>query len=123
MRDHPITIEPARARLRVVWRGRVVADTAHALVLREASYPPVHYVPRVKCDFEPRAASFGMNGLDVTKADKRDFCAENVGHLGLQAGRTVTAGRRSAKPKRGSPGRHCERGEAIQYGPAIFWVA
>ena len=30
--------------------GRTVADTRDALVLREANYPPVHYVPRKDVD-------------------------------------------------------------------------
>lgn len=30
--------------------GHVIADTRAALVLREASYPPVHYVPRGDVD-------------------------------------------------------------------------
>lgn len=46
MADHPITVTPSPGRLRVVWRGRVVADSARALILREASHPPVCYVPR-----------------------------------------------------------------------------
>ena len=29
-----------------MWRGQVVADTEAALVLREAAYPAVHYIPR-----------------------------------------------------------------------------
>ena len=44
--DHPITItrEPeARPRLA---GGVVIADTTHALTLKEASYPAVQYVPR-----------------------------------------------------------------------------
>ncbi len=44
--DHPITVTPAPNRVRVVFNGRVVANSARALVLREASYPPVYYVPR-----------------------------------------------------------------------------
>jgi uncharacterized protein (DUF427 family) len=43
---HPITVEPARSRVVVTVAGRVIADTRKALVLREASYPPVFYVPR-----------------------------------------------------------------------------
>ena len=43
--DHPITIEPAGGRVRVTWEGHTAADTEGALVLREASYPPVYYVP------------------------------------------------------------------------------
>lgn len=43
--DHPITVEPA-ARHVSVWVGSVVvAETDRALELREASYPPVYYVP------------------------------------------------------------------------------
>jgi uncharacterized protein (DUF427 family) len=44
--DHPITIERNRARVVIRCGGRVIADTADALTLREASYPPVHYIPR-----------------------------------------------------------------------------
>jgi uncharacterized protein (DUF427 family) len=48
--DHPITIEPNRKRVRVLFNGRVVADTTHALTLREASLRPVHYIPRADAD-------------------------------------------------------------------------
>ena len=44
--DHPIAIDAAPQRVRVTFAGRVVADTKHALLLKEASYPPVAYVPR-----------------------------------------------------------------------------
>ena len=44
--DHPITIERNRNRVVVKVAGRVVADTWDALTLREASYAPVHYIPR-----------------------------------------------------------------------------
>lgn len=44
--DHPITVTPASNRVRVIFNGRVVADSARSLVLREASYPPVLYIPR-----------------------------------------------------------------------------
>jgi len=43
---HPIDIEQSPARVTVQHGGRVVADTRRALTLREAKYPPVHYVPR-----------------------------------------------------------------------------
>jgi uncharacterized protein (DUF427 family) len=43
--DHPITIEPNSARVVVSIAGRVLADTRDALTLREASYPPVQYIP------------------------------------------------------------------------------
>ena len=44
--EHPLTIEPTRTRVRVSWRGQVVADTTRALTLKEARYPAVQYVPR-----------------------------------------------------------------------------
>ena len=48
--DHPITIAPNASRIIVTAGGRTVADTRRALTLREASYPPVHYVPREDVD-------------------------------------------------------------------------
>ncbi|MGB6987491.1 MAG: DUF427 domain-containing protein [Candidatus Aquilonibacter sp.] len=48
--DHPITIEPSNARVRVVVAGHIVAVTRAALTLRESDYPPVHYVPREDVD-------------------------------------------------------------------------
>jgi uncharacterized protein (DUF427 family) len=48
--DHPITIEPSRTRIVVSVAGRVVADTREAMTLREASYPPVLYIPRKDVD-------------------------------------------------------------------------
>ena|ERR1700753_3868456 len=44
--DHPITITPAAGRVIVRFGGEVVADTHHALELKEASYPAVLYIPR-----------------------------------------------------------------------------
>ncbi|WEX90151.1 DUF427 domain-containing protein [Sinorhizobium garamanticum] len=48
--DHPITIDHNPARVVVKLDGRVVADTRDALTLREASYPPVQYIPRKDVD-------------------------------------------------------------------------
>jgi len=48
--DHPIAIEKNPLRVRVTVAGRTVADTADALTLREASYPPVQYIPRKDVD-------------------------------------------------------------------------
>jgi len=48
--DHPITIEPNPNRVRVVFNGRVVADTTRALTMHEAGYRPVQYVPREDAD-------------------------------------------------------------------------
>jgi uncharacterized protein (DUF427 family) len=43
---HPITIARSGSRVIVRLAGEVIADTANALTLREASYPPVYYIPR-----------------------------------------------------------------------------
>jgi uncharacterized protein (DUF427 family) len=48
--DHPITIEPNTSRVRVTVAGRVVADSCHALTLRENGYPAVQYIPRSDVD-------------------------------------------------------------------------
>src|ERR1700675_2111074 len=48
--DHPITITPTKGRVTVVVNGRRVADSREALTLKEAAYPPVHYIPRKDVD-------------------------------------------------------------------------
>jgi len=47
---HPITIEPTPARVTVTVAGRVIADTRHALMLKEAGYASVQYIPRKDVD-------------------------------------------------------------------------
>jgi uncharacterized protein (DUF427 family) len=47
---HPITVRPNASRVIVKANGRVLADTQAALTLREATYPPVHYIPRRDVD-------------------------------------------------------------------------
>ena len=49
--DHPISIQHNPARVVVSVAGRVIADTRNALTLREATYPPVHYIPPEDVDF------------------------------------------------------------------------
>ena len=48
--NHPITVEPTAGRVVVTVAGQIVADTRSALTLREAAYPPVHYIPRSDVD-------------------------------------------------------------------------
>jgi uncharacterized protein (DUF427 family) len=50
--DHPISVTPNPHRIVVTLAGRVVADTRNALTLKEASYPPVQYIPRGDVDME-----------------------------------------------------------------------
>jgi uncharacterized protein (DUF427 family) len=44
--EHPITVTANPHRIRVVLGGFIVAETTAALTLREASLPPVQYIPR-----------------------------------------------------------------------------
>jgi uncharacterized protein (DUF427 family) len=48
--DHPITIERNLKRVVVSVGGTVLADSHDALILREADYPAVQYIPRKDVD-------------------------------------------------------------------------
>lgn len=48
--DHPITVAREPRRVLVKVGEKVVADTRDALVLQEANYPPVRYIPRKDVD-------------------------------------------------------------------------
>jgi len=48
--DHPIAIERNAQHVIVKIAGLVIADTHSALTLKEASYPPVQYIPRQDVD-------------------------------------------------------------------------
>ena len=48
--DHPITVSENLSRVVVKVGARVIADTRAAVSLREASYPPVQYIPREDVD-------------------------------------------------------------------------
>lgn len=48
--DHPITIERNPGRIQVRAGDILIGDTTNALVLTEANYPPVLYIPRADVD-------------------------------------------------------------------------
>jgi uncharacterized protein (DUF427 family) len=48
--DHPITISPQHGKVRVTVAGEIVAESARALRLEEAGYPPIYYLPREDAD-------------------------------------------------------------------------
>ncbi|MEP6546570.1 MAG: DUF427 domain-containing protein [Gammaproteobacteria bacterium] len=48
--DHPIAIEPSGSHVVVKVAMIEIANSRHALILREASYPPVLYIPRKDVD-------------------------------------------------------------------------
>lgn len=48
--EHPISIKPNPKRVIVKAGGKIIADTQDALVLHEATYPGVQYIPRKDVD-------------------------------------------------------------------------
>jgi uncharacterized protein (DUF427 family) len=50
--DHPIEITANPKTVRVTFAGQVVAESRHALALKEASYPVVQYIPRADVRME-----------------------------------------------------------------------
>ena len=44
--DHPITITPAPRQVRVRFQDHMLATSDRAMMLKEANYPPVFYIPR-----------------------------------------------------------------------------
>lgn len=55
--DHPIAIAPNAKHVRVIFAGKTIADTRRALTLREATYPPMQYIPREDVDMSALSAS------------------------------------------------------------------
>ena len=46
MTDHRIETKPAKERVRVTFKGEVIADTRDAIRMEEGTYPAVFYFPR-----------------------------------------------------------------------------
>jgi uncharacterized protein (DUF427 family) len=81
--DHPITITPADATVEVRLGDRLVVSTDRALVLQEASYPPVYYLPlddvdpavlepsshETYCPFKGDASYYSLRDGDTVAAD------------------------------------------------------
>ncbi len=106
--DHPISITPAARPWRVRFNGMVIAESARALVLQEASYPPVIYFPRqdvvpevlsrtersTHCPYKGDAAYFtvvseGQVALNVIWSYEAPFPAMQAiaGHMAFYADR------------------------------------
>jgi uncharacterized protein (DUF427 family) len=74
--EHRIVTHPADARVQVVFRGEVIADTREGVALKEATYPVVYYIPRkdarmdrlvrtshsTYCPFKGHASYFSLAG-------------------------------------------------------------
>jgi uncharacterized protein (DUF427 family) len=77
--DHPITVEPTKARVVVKAGGRVIADSRNALTLQESTYPAVQYIPladvdasvlertdhETYCPYKGEASYYSLNAGDV----------------------------------------------------------
>lgn len=75
---HKIDLAPAGGRVRAIFGGATIADSARALVMREGSYPPVTYFPRAdvhmelltptsrhtSCPFKGEASYWSLAGAD-----------------------------------------------------------
>jgi uncharacterized protein (DUF427 family) len=74
--EHTVTVAPFKGRVVVESNGELLAETEHALELREADYPAVYYVPRgdtrmdrlvptnhkTRCPFKGEASYFSIVG-------------------------------------------------------------
>jgi uncharacterized protein (DUF427 family) len=74
--EHTVEVTPFKGRVVIEQNGEVLADTEHALRLKEADYPAVFYVPRsdarmdrllptdhhTRCPFKGEASYFSIKG-------------------------------------------------------------
>ena len=84
--DHPISIAPEGRRVTVRFAGQVVAETNRALALKEASYPPVLYIPRGDAVLAHFAAT-----------EKRSYCPYKGDCSYFPAGRRPGGGERGVE--------------------------
>ncbi len=80
--DHPITITRNAKRVRVTFAGTTIADSANALVLKEASYPAAFYIPRADAAMEA-----------LTRTDNASHCP----YKGDASYFSISAGGKSAE--------------------------
>jgi uncharacterized protein (DUF427 family) len=83
--DHPITIERNPNRIQVRVGGTLIADSSAALTLREAGYPPVHYIPLGDVDM----AQLRRSGHASYCPYKGDAAYFHIAALGNQGGNAV----------------------------------
>ncbi|MDI2595287.1 DUF427 domain-containing protein [Pseudomonas sp. N3-W] len=81
---HPITIAQEPDCLLVKFHGIQVAASSRALVLLEANYPPVYYVPREDID-EQYYARTDHTSYCPYKGDASYFSLQIPGHEGANA--------------------------------------
>src|SRR2546428_6790144 len=59
--NHRIATKPAGVRVQVKLKGEVIADTRNAIVLEEATYTAVYYIPRKDVKMERLVRSSPQN--------------------------------------------------------------
>ena len=62
--DHPIAITQNPKRVVVTLGGRAIADSRHALTMREGNHAPVQYIPRKDVDMS-----------QLARTDHASYCA------------------------------------------------
>src|SRR5437588_11450878 len=82
--DHPITIEPNPKRVRVIFNGRVGAETSRAVTLRVTSLKPVQYIPRADAAMELLARSPHATHCPY-KGDAAYYTLDVAGHTSENA--------------------------------------
>lgn len=82
--DHPITVEKNPAHVTVSVADHPLADTRAALVLREASYPPVQYIPRTDADMAQLART-DHHTYCPYKGDCSYYSIPSLGEHGVNA--------------------------------------
>ncbi len=106
--DHPITVTYTGGRVRILFAGKVIADSTRALTLNESGYEPVHYLPRADvdmsrlrptdhtshCPYKGDASYFsiavdGHNSVNAVWSYEQPFpaMAEIAGYLAFYPGR------------------------------------
>jgi uncharacterized protein (DUF427 family) len=114
--DHPIAIERNPKRVVVLIGGTVLADSRDALILREAGYPAVQYVPRKDVDMTLLERS-GYATYCPYKGNCGYFSIPSGGDPGINAVWTYEAPYDAVAAIRNYLAFYPERVDAIEEGP------
>ena len=117
--DHPITITANPKRIRVTAGGVVIADTTHALTLKEASYPAVQYVPRSDANMALLAAHRADHALPLQgrrELLQRRRRRQDAGKFDLDLRDAVPGDGRNHRPSGVLSGQGEDRGSGVGAG-------
>lgn len=82
--DHPITMTKNPRRVTMSVNGKMIADTTEALVLKEATYPAVQYIPRKDANMALLART-GHSTYCPYKGDASYYSIPSAGERGANA--------------------------------------